>query len=361
MLANITGILLVGLALFALALQRFYSSVPAKEIKRLAARGEQSAVVLFRPVSYGTSLRVLLWIVAGISMPAGFLLMVQNVSFIVALPVMMVALAISSVWIPSAPLTWRGVKIAIFAAPSLDWILHYTHPFLDLIAKLVNSRRPLPSHSGIYEKEDLHELLAHQKDQHDNRINPAEIDIINRALQFGDVKASEIAQPRKDTRMVDSSDSLGPVLLDELHKSKQPYFVVYRGKKDNIAGIISLNDASGNTNGGKVSDIMKPITCFVNEDFNLLQVSRAFISSGQQIAVVVNKFEEFVGILTYGKLMDCLFAPTNEEDDDEISYGDRAAVALFGPKLELVKDEETTTSKDTETDETSLERPEVIE
>src|SRR5262245_9239285 len=87
MVLAVLGILLVILGLVALTLQRFYSSVPARELKRLAMRGDHLAEALYRPVAYGASMRLLLWLVFCLALAGGFLLSLYSLgplpSFIV--------------------------------------------------------------------------------------------------------------------------------------------------------------------------------------------------------------------------------------------------------------------------------------
>jgi CBS domain containing-hemolysin-like protein len=326
--ADIIGLILVFIALFALALQRLYSSVPVKELKRLAARGEHLAAILYRPVAYGTSLRVLLWLIAGICLPVGFLLLAQNLPITASLLIMMAALAIGAIWLPNQQLSLRSARIAAWAAPSLEWVLHHTHRPLNILAEHINGRRTLTSHSGLYEKDDLQTLLAQQQVQEDNRIDPSEIELMQRALHFSDTKAAEIAIPRKDAPMLSTSDALGPILFDELHKSGQQFFIVYRSKPDNVVGMLALKDAKHSKKGGTVADIMMTDLCFVGEDFSLPQIARAFVATGQQVAVVINKFEEFVGIISFNRLMEFLFAAQMTEQP-AVQYEDRAAVASY--------------------------------
>jgi CBS domain containing-hemolysin-like protein len=356
MIADILGFILIIIALLALALQRFYSCVPAKELKRLAARGERLALTLYRSVSYGTSLRVLLWVIAGICLPVGFLLLGVSLPVWISLPVMVVALAIGAIWLPTHQLTWRSAKLAAWAAPSLEWTLHYTHRVLDRIAQQVNNHRNLGVHSGLYEKDDLRALLAQQQAQADNRIDPNEIELMQRALHFSDTKAAEIVVPRKASPMLSTSDALGPILFDELHKSGQQFFIVYRAKPDNVVGMLSLKDAKHSKKSGTVADIMSTDLCFVGEDFNLAQLAQAFVSTGQQVATVINKFEEFVGIISFGRLMDFLFSAQMSKHPD-VQYEDRAAVANYNPAAA----DKTELADTPEEEPTSPELSEVIE
>ena len=75
----ILGCIFGALALLAMGLQRTYSRVPVKEIKRRAASGDQLSQLLYRAVSYGVSLRVLLWGLVGIFSALSFVLIAAEV------------------------------------------------------------------------------------------------------------------------------------------------------------------------------------------------------------------------------------------------------------------------------------------
>src|SRR5581483_2903927 len=168
-------------------------------------------------------------------------------------------------------------RLAGRAAPVLEWILFRVHGPLDLLVETLNGRRHLEAHSGLYEKDDLSDLLTQQQAQQDNRIDLSALELMKRALHFADTKAAEIAIPRKDAPMLSTSDALGPVLFDELHKSGQQFFIVYRGKQENIVGIVSLKDAKHSRKGGTVADLMSEDICYVAEDFRLPQIAKAFV------------------------------------------------------------------------------------
>jgi CBS domain containing-hemolysin-like protein len=360
MTADIFGLMLILISLVSLGLQRFYSCVPAKELKRLAARGERVAVTLYRPVAYGASLRALLWIIAVGCLSGGFLLLAQNLPAAISIVIMVVVLTLASVWIPSRQLTVGGARIAAWAAPTLEWVLHRTNEPLTRLAEFINAHRQLEPHSGLYEKDDLRDLLAQQEAQQDNRIDVTELALMQSALHFANTKAAEIAVPRKDAPMLSTSDALGPILFDELHKTGQQFFIVYRGKPDNVVGMLALKDAKHARKGGTVADAMTEELCFVGEDFTLPQLAKAFIATGQQVAIVINRFEEFVGMISFSSLMNFLFA-AQMKDQPDIQYDDQAAVANFRPQTKERRAEEMLEPEPAAETTTSPEISEVVE
>src|SRR5574338_1288672 len=156
------GFLLMVLALVALALQRFYSSVPKKELKRLAVRGDHLAAALYAPVAYGAGMRLLLWAIFCLGLSGGLLLVLYNASPFVAFVVLAVGIGLA-VLVQSLRLTVNSAHFAVQIAPALTWLLSYVHTPFDMAARLVNRFRSHAAHSGLYEKEDLLDLLEQQK------------------------------------------------------------------------------------------------------------------------------------------------------------------------------------------------------
>jgi CBS domain containing-hemolysin-like protein len=332
MIASIFGLLLVLLGLLSLALQRFYSSVPARELKRLATRGDHLAAALYRPVAFGASLRLLLWFVFGVSLASGLLLLIYNLvawaAFVVAILTMGLV-----VWLQSMRLTIRSARLASTVAPALHAAMTYLHGPFNLMDRLVSHVRYHEPHSGLYEKEDLLALLKQQKEQPDNRISSAELHLIERAVGFDDLKAADVVLPWAKVKLVSTEDHIGPVLLGELHDSGQRSFLVYKDKPANIVGTLFLRDAVHAREGGRVGDLMHSHISFVHEDFTLRQVLGAFKTTGQFMVVVVNAFEEAVGVITLQHLLVQLIGDAEEE----MAYEDRASVAAFKP-LDLAEE-----------------------
>jgi CBS domain containing-hemolysin-like protein len=329
MIASIFGFAAILLALFAIALQRFYSCVPAKELRRLAARGDHLAQALYRPVAYGASLRVLLWSVVVVALPAGFALLVSSLPLAVVTFVLALTIAVGFVWLPSLRLSVHSARLAVWIAPALDYALNYTHSFFDTIAGVVNRYRSQDGHTGLYEKEDVAALLEQQREQVDSRLSNHELELIHRTLHFGDKAAADILTSRKKIHLLDAHESLGPILLDELHKSGQTSFLVYQDKPENIVGTTTLKRAASAKQGGKVSDIMSAELCFVNENATLLQVADAFTQTRQQVSAVINNSEELVGIITLDRLLQEAFG---ELPADEVNYESAPSVANYRPK-----------------------------
>lgn len=326
MTSIIIGSLLIVLALVMVALQRFYSSVPARELKRLTRRGDHLAAALYRPVAFGASMRALVWATVTITLAIGFLLIIPQIHPVLGFVVLVTVLALAFVWLPSLRLTISMARFAAKLSPLLTAVVSFLYPLLNRITTLVNNSRDFYHHSKLYEKDDLTDLLKRQKEQADNRISLQELELAERALHFSDRHAADIVQPRKSTFLVNADDSIGPIVLDQLHQSGQSSFLVYKDEPENIIGVLRMRDAIDAKHGGQVMDLMRNDVCFVHEDFSLRQVLTAFQQTGQHTLVVINTFEEFVGVITFRQLLQEL---VGEAATDDENYENRSLIANF--------------------------------
>ncbi|MDB5181901.1 MAG: exported protein of unknown function [Candidatus Saccharibacteria bacterium] len=321
----IAACMFLGLALFGVALRKTYDYLPRKELKRQARAGDHVASVLYRAVAYGPTLRLFLWLFIGVTAALGFVLFVRVAPPLLAFLAVAGLLWYGFVWMPTARISGIGAKLVIFVTPAIAWVLNYLHPLFYRLAVLVQPRRAGMFHTGLYEREDLVELLELQRGLADSRITSAEIDMAIHALTFGERTVSEIMIPRRVVKMVRADDLIGPVLMDELHESGHSRFPVYGETKDTVVGTLYLRDLIDVKHGGKVSDVARPEVYYIHEDQTLYQVLHAFIKTKHHLFIVVNSFEEYTGIVSIEDVIEQVIGHKIEDEFDR--YDDMRAVA----------------------------------
>lgn len=346
-------VLLALLTLLAVSLQRTYARVPLKELKRRARAGDDLAVGILKAVGYGHSLRAVLWFLIGVTSASFFVVVSGQAPFWFALAASGILIWVGFVWIPAARVTFIGEKLASWCAPALAWLLQYLHPLIDKLVRLVRRLKPLHIHTGLYDRRDFVDLLEQQLVQPDNRIEKAELDIALHALTFGDKKIGEHMIPRRVVKAVSVDDQLGPVLMDELHTSGHSRFPVYEAKPDNIVGTLYLRDLLHAKQGGAVRSRMASKVFYVHEDQSLQDALQAILKTHHQLFIVVNSFEEYVGIITIEDILEQILGQPIIDEFDQ--YGDLRAVAARAAKKEHEQ------HKDQETPEQDAEKPETAE
>lgn len=350
------GIIFGVLSVVAAVLLKTYGHTPAKELKRRARKGDELAALLYRPVAYGVSAQIILSVVGFICLYFALVLLSSSVGVWLAIPVMMI-LAVCGLFVVRA----RGgahpasLWLAAASSPALTWLAEHLHPLLEAVTKALRHVLPIRIHSGLYEKEDLARLLREQKTQPDNRIDPGEIDLLAHALTFGDMKVADAMVPKRVVIDVNVADSVGPVLMGELHKSGHSRFPVYNDRHDNLVGVLYLHDLIEIKHTGTVNDIMRPKVMYVHEDFTLYQTLQAFVKTKQHLFVVVNEFEEYVGIITIEDVLERVIGKLIVDEFDR--YDDLRAVAAAAARQEHARLEKQGGSAAAHTDTTDIPSP----
>jgi CBS domain containing-hemolysin-like protein len=320
----VIGIVFLVLALAGVVLRKTYYSLPPLEVKRRAEQHKQPEAQLYRAVAYGNSLRSLLWLYIGLTGAISFIMFAREFPVWLSLLIIGPLLWIVFSLVPATRVTGLGVRLATIATPVIAWLLNYLHPLLNRGADAVEHRYLSAKHTGLFEREDLLELIEQQQRQADNRLSEEELEIAKRALSFDEYRVSDILTPRKQVKTVLASDTIGPVLIDEIHKSGQPCVLVKDKPKGEVVGSLSTSQL-GIKSSGKVGDVMHGTVYYLHENDSLSEALHAFFVTNCPVFVVVNGFEEYTGIVTVESMMRQLLGHIPGDNFDQ--YADRAAVA----------------------------------
>ncbi|HEX7368102.1 MAG TPA: CBS domain-containing protein, partial [Candidatus Saccharimonadales bacterium] len=264
------------------------------------------AKMLYSAVAYGSSLRLFLWLVIGLSAAIGLDLFVRVAPVLFGIIVVAIVLWLGFAWMPSTRLTAYGARIAVWCTPAAVRLLGLLNPLFSRVTAWWHRRVPILRHSGLYEQEDLVELIERQKAQPDNRIAAEVLDLMLHALHFNERFVRDVVTPRKSVRALSARAMVGPVLLDELHATGHTRFPVYDKSPDNIVGTLQLMTLDEAKAGGKVSSYMDRSVVFLHEADSLAEALQAVYHTRQQLFVVVNDFGEYAGVVTLEDVLEQL-------------------------------------------------------
>jgi len=324
MVSFILSLVLAFGAMLLWSIERSYRELPLKELKRRARHGDQLAELLYKPAAYGAHLRLVLGTIALFLLALALLTLVNITGMWLGLIVLGLFVG-GLATLASRQMSGLSLWLARQLAGPLAWLLERIHPVTDFVVRFVRRHRHISVHTGLYEKTDLVELLERQKGQPDSRISANEIDLLIHSLTFGDKLVGDVLVPKRVVKLVSASEPVGPVLMDELSKSGHSRFPVYETKRDNIVGILYLHDLVGIRQTGTVDRLMSRKLTYVHEDFTLHQTLQAFLKTKQHLFLVVNSFEELVGIITIEDILEQMIGRPIVDEFDH--YDDLRAVA----------------------------------
>jgi CBS domain containing-hemolysin-like protein len=292
--------------LASVILDKACRTVSIKELKR-RARGskDKNTSSIYKLAAHGESLSLFLWLVGG---ACGAVLFVKIASTSAALAVLAVLVA-SWLVLSKRPLKidgWLWKLAAIISVPTLK-LVSFLHPLLVRLSKFTSSLRPVHIHTGLYDKDDLLDLINSQNRQIDNRIPEEDLKITFGALTFGDKLVRNVMTPRREIKFAVATDAVGPLLMDELHASGFSRFPVLEAptKEANpkIVGTLYLKDLLDHTDKGRVKDVMRKGAYYINESQSLRDALNAFLKSQRHLLIVVNNFEEISGVVSLEDVM----------------------------------------------------------
>lgn len=325
----ILAVIFLLLAMGGVVVRKTYYYIPLHELKRRAERDEPLARRLYPAAAYGGSLRILLWLYIGLMSAASIILLARLLPIWASLLIVGPLLWIAFSWLPASRVTKAGARLTLIVTPVIVWLLNYLHPILGRGSETVQKHIAPTRHTGLFERSDLVELIEQQQRQTDSRLNDHELEIARRALNFSEYKVHDVLVPRKAVKTVLAGETVGPVLIDELHKNAQGYSLVRETPKGDFVGVLAFKQLSLESKG-QAQDIMDKGIFYVHENDSLSQVMHAFFITHQPLFVVVNSFEEYVGIITVEGIMRQLLGDIPGEEFDK--HHDIAAVAGRHPK-----------------------------
>jgi CBS domain containing-hemolysin-like protein len=317
------AIIFLVLALGGVVLRKTYFYLPLHELKRQALKHDKVAERLYRAAAFDNSLRGLLWLYIGVTGAASLVLLARVLPIWVSLLIVGPLLWAVFSLIPASRLTTLGTSLTMVVTPFIAWLLNYLHPLLNRGADLLGRRYVRGAHTRLFEREDLLELIRQQQEQPDNRVADEELEIARRALSFDDYKVSDLLTPRKQVKSIQADDTIGPILIDEVHKSDGSV-LVRDSKKGPVIGSLQASQLSLDSKG-KVRDNMDDTVYYLHENDRLSEALHAFFVTNHPLFVVVDSFEEYVGIITIENVIKHLLGHKPGSDFDQ--YSNLEAVA----------------------------------
>jgi len=317
MITLILGIVFLLLSVLGLILRNVYFFYPINELKKRTRNSkDEDAERLFKAATYGRNLRALLWLYIGLFSALSFVFFARSLPIWLSVLIIGPILYIVFSLIPARPLSDTSVFIAKLFTPIITQILYFAHPILDRLSYGVNSRVKPWQHSGLFDLEDLVKLLKDQEKQSDNRISKDSLETSIKTLEFGDKKVSQILTPLNKVKSVSESDSVGPILINEIYESQNKFVLVKDKQKGDIVGTLAFSDLNIKSNG-YIRNFMNTKVAYLNENDSLLYAVSAFLATSQNLFVVLNSIDEPVGILNVDNILKELLYTIPKSDYDD--------------------------------------------
>lgn len=186
----------------------------------------------------------------------------------------------------------------------------------------------------VFGKTDLDHFLKEASDNVDSEDElENEIQILQNALDFSDLKARDCLVPRNEVIALNIDDDL-EVLNKLFIKTGLSKVLIYRESIDNIIGYVHSYEMFKKPDS--IKSILLPVS-IVPEPMPVMQVLENLIKSKKNMAVVLDEFGGTSGILTMEDIVEEIFGEIIDEHDKEelIEKEIDERTFLFSARIEI--------------------------
>jgi CBS domain containing-hemolysin-like protein len=158
--------------------------------------------------------------------------------------------------------------------------------------------------SKLESREELLHLIT--KSQH--ILTNEEKSLLTHGLKFSSRKVSEVMIPRGQIESIGAKEMLGPLVLDDLHKTGHTRFPVIDKDIDHVIGLLHIQDLLSLDNKRTVTaeKAMEPRVFYIRQDQTLQHALMAFLRTHHHLFIVVNEDQETVGVISLEDTIEAL-------------------------------------------------------
>ena len=245
----------------------------------------------------------------------------QSISLVVITIILSYFTLVFGELVPKRIALQKSEQMAMLSVRPIVFVFKFAKPFVKLLSLSTNVLLRVigMSDTDLEEKVSREEIksLVDAGEEY-GVINQIEKEMINSIFDFDDKLAKEVMTPRTEVYMINSQL---PLSIEELLEENYSRIPVYEGDIDNIIGILYLKDFLHEAYqvGFENVDIKKLLhrPYFVPECKNIDQLFKELQKSKNHLAVLIDEYGGFSGIVTIEDLIEEVMGDINDEYDDD--------------------------------------------
>lgn len=157
--------------------------------------------------------------------------------------------------------------------------------------------------------------------------------LVQHGLSFAERRVRDHMTPLESVSTVAKGELLGPLVLDDLHKTGHSRFPVTDGSLDQLVGMLHVRDLLTLDSGrgtATAETAMEPRVYYIHQDQSLDQALAAFLRSRHHLFVVVDDEGHTVGLISLEDVTEALLGRAVQDEFDD--HENPRAVAGRGKK-----------------------------
>ena len=242
--------------------------------------------------------------------------------------------------VPKALALQRAERTAMIVALPLDGLARVAAPLIWVLERSANGVlrlmgiRPMPAGVVTHTQEDLRHIVAAAEDT--GVIEEAEEEMLYKVFDFAEKEAHEVMVPRPEVVAL-SVDLPTQECLAAVIDSPYTRYPVYRGSIDEILGVLHVRDLfkalyDEGIENVVIESLVRPAHV-VPETKDLGALLAEFRKTNQHLAIVIDEYGSFEGIVTLEDLLEEIVGEIEDEydlPDESVQRLDEKTVRIEG-------------------------------
>jgi len=215
----------------------------------------------------------------------------------------------------------KSESIAMFSLRPIIFIAKIAAPFIKVLSLSTSGLVKIMGFDSdeldeILTKEELRSFIETGEEQ--GAINESEKEMIEGIIEFDNKKIEKVMTPRTKVYCINIKEPLNSY-LDELLEMRYSRVPVYEDDIDNVIGILYMKDfiIEAKDKGFDNVDIKKILKepYFVHGGKKVQDLFKSLQASQRHIAIIIDEYGGFSGIITIEDLLEEIVGEINDEDD----------------------------------------------
>jgi putative hemolysin len=212
-------------------------------------------------------------------------------------------------------------KVALIAAPVMEWVVVALKPLIILFIGISNFILKIfgvevSKRSPLITEEELRTMIEMGKEE--GVLSEEERKMLHRIFEFGDTRLKDVMVTKDKMIAVNintNSDDLLNLFVEEGH-ARLP---VYSGSLDNIMGIVYARDLLYilREKGLFLLQDLVHEACYVPESMRVSELLKKFQAENIQIAIIIDKDKKALGLVTLEDLLEEIVGEIEEKHSKE--------------------------------------------
>jgi putative hemolysin len=259
----------------------------------------------------------------------------REVAFVLAFLILTYLSVVLGELVPKAIALQRAERLAVLLAAPLGWLGRISYPLVWVLQRSANgiSRlfgvRPAPAGLTMHTEEDIRLIVAQTPE-----IEPGEEEMVYKVFDFADKEVHEVMVPRPEVVAL-SVELPSQEALAAMIDSPYTRYPVYRGSLDDIVGILHVRDLFSalydrGIENVEIEELVRD-GYVVPETKDLAAMLAEFRRTNQHMALVIDEYGSFQGIVTLEDLLEEIVG----EIEDEYDLPDESLERLENGRLRI--------------------------